>query len=232
MPESRSSFVYEMVIRRILSGEYRPGQLLNRRSVAADFSVSIVPVNEAFTLLHSEGIVKPVPRKGTFIAQLDWRELMEVTIVRSALEVEAARAYCGKRISSRRQHMLELADRVDNAPPVTFEYMHADVMFHRTLVSLAGNRYLSYLLDTVMTRGLLLAMEAVLTTHSEPVTISHHQFVEELCDATPEAVGSIVRRNILDAKQAFIELDLARTETDTNGTGSSMEFLLSIMRGG
>lgn len=228
MAESRSSNVYETVIRRILSGEYRPGQLLNRRAVAEDLSMSIVPVNEAFTLLQSEGIIQTVPRKGTFIAQLDWRDLVEVTIVRSALEVEAARAYCGKRIQLQREYMLELADKVDNAQPVTFEYLHADVVFHRKLVALAGNRYLSQLLDTVMTRGLLLAMEAVLTTHSEPVTASHREFVDDLCSATPETVGAVVRRNIFAAKQAFIELDKTRSDTDSGN--STLDVLLSIMR--
>lgn len=227
MRESRSSHVYETVIRRILSGEYRPGQLLNRRAVAEDLSVSIVPVNEAFTLLQSEGIIQTVPRKGTFIGQLDWRDLVEVTIVRSALEVEAARAYCGKRILSQRERMLELADKVDKAPPVTFEYLHADVVFHRKLVSLAGNRYLSYLLDTVMTRGLLLAMEAVLTTHSEPVTASHREFINDLCAASPETVGPVVRRNIFAAKQAFFELD--KTRNDVDAGGSSLDVLLSAM---
>ena len=228
MSESRSSYVYEMIIRRILSGEYRPGHVLNRRGVAADLSVSIFPVNEAFAVLQSEGIVQTVPRKGTFIAQLDWRDLAELTIVRSALEVEAARAYCGDRISARKQQMLELADRVDSAPPVTFEYLHADVVFHRTLVSLAGNRYLASILDTVMTRGLLLAMEAVLTTHGEPVTVSHREFVYQLCAASPETVGPVVRRNILAAKQAFLDLEISRTETDR--TGSSLDLLLSVMR--
>lgn len=227
MSESRSSYVYEMVIRRILSGEYRPGQVLNRRGVAADLSVSIFPVNEAFSVLQSEGIVQTVPRKGTFIAQLDWRDLVELTIVRSALEVEAARAYCGERISSRKQEMLELADRVDSAPPVTFEYLHADVVFHRSLVSLAGNRYLASILDTVMTRGLLLAMEAILTTHGEPVTMSHNEFVRELCSATPETVPPIVRRNILAAKQAFVERETSWTDIDR--ADSSLDLLLSVM---
>ena len=227
MAESRSSIVYEAVIRRILAGEYRPGQLLNRKAVAEDLSVSIVPVNDAFAQFQSEGIIQTVLRKGTFVAQLDWRDLVEISIVRSALEVEAARAYCGKRIQSQREQILELADRVDNAPPVTFEYLHADVVFHRKLVSLAGNRYLSHLLDTVMTRGLLLAMEAILTTRSEPVTASHREFVDDLCSASPETVGAIVRRNILAAKQAFIQLDKTRGDGDV--AGSSLDVLLSIM---
>lgn len=227
MRESRSSAVYEAVIRRILSGEYRPGQLLNRKAVAEDLSVSIVPVNDAFTQFQSEGIIQTVPRKGTFVAQLDWRDLVELTIVRSALEVEAARAYCGTRIQSQREQMLELADRVDNAPPVTFEYLHADVVFHRKLVSLAGNRYLLSVLGTVMARGLLLAMEAILTTQSEPVTASHREFVDDLCSATPETVGAIVRRNILTAKQALIRLDKAWG--DGQDAGSSLDVLLSIM---
>ena len=228
MPESRTSYVHENVIRRILSGAYKPGRALNRREVASELSVSISPVNEAFAVLQSEGIVQTLPRKGTFVAQLDWRDLVELTIIRTALEVEAARAYCGERISSRQQEMLELAGRVDDAEPVTYEHLHADVVFHRTLVSLAGNRTLATMLDTVIARSLLLAMEATLATRGRPVTKSHRKFVRDLCSARPDAVAPIVRRNIFSGKEAFLDVEMSRAVVDR--TGSPLDLVLSVIQ--
>jgi len=226
--ESRTAYVYESVIRRILSGAYRPGQALNRREVASELSVSISPVNEAFAVLQSEGIVQTLPRKGTFVSQLDWRDLVELTIVRTALEAEAARAYCGERIARNRKELLELADRVDDAEPVTYEHLHADIVFHRKLVSLAGNRSLAMMLDTVIARSLLLAMEAALATRGRPTTMSHRKLVSDLCSARPDAVAQIIRRNIYSGKEAFLDVDTARSVTARPDT--PLDLVLSVIQ--
>lgn len=216
--ESRTAYVYEMVIRRILRNDYRPGQALNRREVAKSLGVSISPVNEAFAVLQVEGIVTTIPRKGTFVTELDRRALSELTIVRAALETEAARQYCGTRIREARDHMLELADRVDSADPITFDHLYADITFHRALASLAGNRTLKTMLDRVMTRSLLLAMEATMDS-GPPARLSHRAFVDALCAAEPADVGDIVRANIFSGKEGLLQFDAHPLEpmaTDTH----------------
>ena len=228
MSESRTVYVYEAIIRGVLARRYRPGQALNRREVAAELSVSISPVNEAFAVLQSEGIVQTLPRKGTFVAQLDWRDLTELTLIRTALEAEAARSYCGEPISARRQEMLDLAGSVDDAEPVTYEHLHADVVFHRALVSLAGNRALATMLDTVIARSLLLAMEANLSTRGRPATMSHRKLVRDLCSARPEAVDQIIRRNIFSGKEAFLDVDMSRGSADR--ADSSLDLVLSVLQ--
>ena len=227
MSESRSEFVHETIIRRILSGEYRPGQPLNRRDVASSLDVSISPVNEAFAILQVEGIVQTVPRKGTFVDRLDWRDLTEFTVVRVGLEVEAARYYCGARIAGEKGRMFDLAAQVDDSEPVTYEYLRADVLFHRALVELAGNRYLSRMLDMVMTRSLLLAMEASLTMHARPGTASHRKFVRDLCKADPNSVGAIVRRNVFSGKEDFLQLE--RPIEDSATPDTSLDVVLSMI---
>lgn len=207
MNESRTSYVYDHIIRGILSGAYRPGQALNRRDIAKELDVSISPVNEAFAILQTEGIVETIPRKGTFVGRLDWRDLTELTFVRAALEVEAARHYCGERISAVKSRMLELADRVDKAEPTTFENLHADIVFHRALVALAGNRYLATTFDTVITRSLLLAAEATLSVGKKTAKLSHKKYVRDLTKATPDTVSELVRKNVFSGKEAFLEFD-------------------------
>jgi GntR family transcriptional regulator, rspAB operon transcriptional repressor len=227
MAESRTSYVYDQIIRGILTGTYRPGQALNRRDVASGLNVSISPVNEAFAILQTEGIVQTIPRKGTFIGRLDWRDLTELTIVRAGLEVEAARAYCGERIASVKLRMFELADRVDKADPASFEHLHGDIVFHRALVALAGNHYLASIFDTVITRSLLLAAEATIATGHKTSKLSHRKFVRDLCAATPESVGELVRRNIFSGKESFLEFD-GSTDPDFR-PDTALDVILSVM---
>ena len=207
MAESRTSHVYEQIVRGILGGKYRPGQALNRREVASGMKVSISPVNEAFAILQTEGIVETIPRKGTFIGRLDWRDLTEITLVRAALETEAARAYCGERIASVKSRMTELAAAVDDSDPGTFENLHADIVFHRALVALSGNRYLATLFDTVISRSLLLAAEATAALGGATSKLSHKRYVRDLSSADQTSVGELVRKNIFSGKESFLEFD-------------------------
>jgi len=229
MAESRTSVAYYQIIRAILAGTYRPGQALNRRDVANGLNVSISPVNEAFAILQTERIVETIPRKGTFIGRLDWRDLTELTIVRAGLEVEAARAYCGERITSVKSRMLELADRVDKADPASFEHLHGDIVFHRALVALAGNHYLASIFDTVITRSLLLAAEATLATGDKTAKLSHRKFIRDLCSATPETAGEIVRRNIFSGKESFLDFDGSTYPGFRPDT--ALDVILSVMDG-
>lgn len=227
MGESRGAYVYAAIVRGILAGTYQPGQALNRREIAGALGVSISPVNEAFAVLQNEGIVQTLPRKGTFLVELDRRALAELTVVRAALEVEAARHSCGERISAHSSEMLELAGRVDAAQPVTYEHLHADVVFHRALVALAGNRVLASVFDTVIARSLLLAMEASPAAHGKPSFLSHRRFVRDLCRANRDSVAPIVRRNIYSGKESFLEPQ--SFDVEAGEPGSPLDVVLNVL---
>jgi len=203
---SRTAQVYEAIIKRILSGEYRPGQAINRRDVAESLGLSVSPVGEAFALLQAEGILETVPRKGTFIGRLDWRDLRDLTQARAAIECGAARAYCGAQLRLERARFLELADSVDAQALASFEHLIADIRFHRALVRLAGNRYLDGAFDGLISRSLLLATEALMPLRkSKDENLSHRILVEELCRADAEGAEEIIRRNIYSGKGPIME---------------------------
>jgi DNA-binding GntR family transcriptional regulator len=215
------------MLRGILSGRFRPGQVINRRDIARELHVSISPVNEAFAVLQNEGIVETLPRKGTLVARLDWREVEELTVVRAALESEAARYACGARIRSVKQRMTRLATAVDESEWMSFDNLYADVVFHRSLVALAGNRSLSEMHDKVITKSLLLALEAAIDVHGTPGRrMSHRTFVNNLCKANADQVGDLVRRNILAGKEPLFEVEHGLR---SGARGSSLDFVLSVM---
>lgn len=210
----------------------KPGDHINRRQLAQDLNVSISPVNEAFALLQAEDIIVTIPRKGSFINKLDWREISDLTKVRAALECEAARKYAGELIAKQKGHFMKLAEEVDKAVPRTYEYIIADIKFHRELVNLPGNKYLSKMFEAVITKSLLLAYEVSLVVSSvagEEV-LSHQRLVEALCDAGSEGGGRIVRENIYTGKL----IDISFSQQHANGDGElsgktkSLDMVLSM----
>ena len=204
MDFSRKRQVYNTILHKVLTGEYPPGTPLKRRSVAGELGFSITPVNEAFTLLQAEGIVETIPRKGSFIARLEWRDLQEILTVRSALEAEAARSYCGKSLEKHKDRFLHLATQVERAEPGTLDFLLADVEFHRSLVELAENRLLLSLFDGVMAKSLLLVGAAIHEIGPPEDARSHLDMVEELCRAEPGEVYGLMRTFIFAGKSEFL----------------------------
>lgn len=76
---------------RIVDGSLPPGARLMQNHVAQEFSVSPVPVREAFRTLEAQGLIVNKPRCGVRVSELDLAVVREVTEMRAALEALALR---------------------------------------------------------------------------------------------------------------------------------------------
>jgi len=75
----------------IVGGEYAPGTGLSEVALAQAFGISRTPVREAIKQLQVEGLVKVVPRVGTFVAKPSRRDVVELFQLKEVLEGLAAR---------------------------------------------------------------------------------------------------------------------------------------------
>src|SRR6266705_3268452 len=84
--------VKEILLKRILDGEYKPGDRLVEMHIAQEFEISQAPVREALRELEALGFVESEPYRGTHVRAVTKSELTEIYPVRAALEEVAARA--------------------------------------------------------------------------------------------------------------------------------------------
>jgi DNA-binding GntR family transcriptional regulator len=74
----------------IANGEFKPGQPLIVRNLAAAFNVSRTPIIEAIRRLERDGLVKVAPKWGATVKEWHWDEIEEAIYIRRAMESEAA----------------------------------------------------------------------------------------------------------------------------------------------
>jgi DNA-binding GntR family transcriptional regulator len=135
--------IKEVLLARILEGEYAPGQRIVELQVAGEFGVSQAPVREALRELEALRLIVSEPHRGARVREVTTRELAEVYPVRAALEEEAARAAAVRlggnvdALEAEYRAMREAADRDDAHGLVTH-----DVRFHRVIVEGSGNQTL------------------------------------------------------------------------------------------
>ncbi|WP_431024787.1 GntR family transcriptional regulator [Halomonas sp. H5] len=87
----------------IVEGRFAPGARLDPEALAREYQCSRTPIREALQQLAMSGMVRVVPKRGTFVTQLSVTELVERFEVMAELE-----GMCG-RLAARRITEAELA---------------------------------------------------------------------------------------------------------------------------
>ncbi len=82
--------IADIVRRMIINGELESEQKISERQIGKMLNVSTTPVKEAFRTLQAEGLIYSLPRKGSFVSSHSKENLMQYSLIRSALDGIAA----------------------------------------------------------------------------------------------------------------------------------------------
>lgn len=149
MKNVNSDMAYDYIRKRILNGEYGPGNALMTESLSAEIGVSRTPVRDALRQLESDGLVSIRPRLGASVKQMNVKEFREMCDLRLALESHAAGLAAVNRheadlheIEFALEAMRRLNVAILAAPqeePLIAELVKEDVRFHVAIMSAAKN---------------------------------------------------------------------------------------------
>ena len=89
--KTKNVAVYNKLRQAIIKGKLKPGQKLVMADLAKVFGLSETPVREAIRRLESEGYVDFTPHTGAIVTKIDEGELVEIYLIRIALEELATR---------------------------------------------------------------------------------------------------------------------------------------------
>ena len=174
---------------------------LDERRLAEDLGVSRTPIREAIVRLELEGLVRTVPRRGTFVVRKSKKEVLEIITVWAALESMAARLITlharDEEIASLRKIFATFQNGRLEAH--LDEYSEANIQFHQRIVEMSGCELLRKTADT-----LLIHMGAIrrrTISDDARVTrsiIDHMHIIEALEQRETELAERLVRQHALD----------------------------------
>jgi DNA-binding GntR family transcriptional regulator len=202
--QSLSQQVYERLLEQILKNELVPGELINRREVAAQLGVSVAPTLEAMLQLESEGLLETFPRKGTRVRIITDEDLRGQVILRQALECQAARFYHGRLIIDNEARLLKLAEKVDVSEVGTRDNWQNEIEFHRSLMELAPFPILVREFNKVMRLSLFFAANKLSTLNFndryERVVNRHANLIEKLKTDDPDEAERLLREHLYSSR--------------------------------
>ncbi len=124
---------------------------LDERKLAESLGVSRTPVREAISRLEQAGLVRHVPRRGTFVVRKTKKEVLEIIYAWASLESMAARLATFRADD---QEILGLREKFgpqsesDGRAPID-EYSRTNINFHQAIVALAHSDLLTDLADSL-----------------------------------------------------------------------------------
>jgi DNA-binding GntR family transcriptional regulator len=146
-----SQEVYEILKERIFSREFAPGSRLQLDKIERQMDISRTPLKVALERLAAEGLVKIIPRRGTYVTQPSPEDIEQAFDVRGVLEVYAVETAAERVREShlaqvRRivEEMQQFVDRGEQAGDY-LGYAELNRRFHAWLVDATGNRVLAKL---------------------------------------------------------------------------------------
>lgn len=199
---------YLTLRRAILAGDFRPGDRLVEREVAAKLHLSRSPVREAFRRLEQEGLVN-VSRQGVFVQELDSREMADLYEVRQHLEILVARLAARRFRPGHLPRLQEVLQAMSRAA----EFRDQEALsaegsrFHAALGEIAGNRRLARMTASIAEeidryRHLNLAQ----APRSATALDEHHSLMQAVVARDEAAAERLMAEHIAHSLQAAQEL--------------------------
>jgi DNA-binding GntR family transcriptional regulator len=190
---------YDAIKARIVSLQFRPGERLDERRLAAEVRVGRTPMREALFALHAEGLVEILPKRGVSVRPLMLTDIRDLFQVLTLIERFAARL-AAPRITEAELGALRSAHAEINGAIRARDFLaitYANSRFHRLIFGLSGNSYLGQMYDLLLPQSQRLAYlcfstevrtRGSLREHFEQVRADHEAILRHLARRDPDAL--------------------------------------------
>lgn len=136
--------VYDIILERIFSGEYRQGQKLSANKLAQEFNISRSPVNDALNKLCGACIVESNQHNSCTIRTLSKKQIADLMEYRKALELYVLDADFDSVCMHCYQQLKNIATSSSvlmhgTSVQEMMKFFDLDEEFHQTLISAADN---------------------------------------------------------------------------------------------
>ena len=138
----------------IISGELKGGDRVLEQNWSLRLGIGQPTLREALRELEHQGLLRKQPQRGTYVAQLspqDYQRILEVRIPLEAIAVGKATARLTAESEEELTKLVMTMAGTERGGDIG-DFHDCDVLFHRTIWKLAGNDYLSELLETITFR--------------------------------------------------------------------------------
>lgn len=215
-PTTLSEKVYFAFKRDIIHGIFQPGQALSEKDLAKRYKASRTPVREAAVRLQNDRLLRIVPNRGYFVAQITLQVLNDIYEFRCAVECAAAElaALKGGSVEAlKRLRDLAQASCSPDDRRSCVRFIEADTAFHVGIALMARNQMLLQAVNEARSQ-----MERIMLA-----AIDIHYYGERPGGEHREILGAIQDRDARRARQIMHD-HIMQSKDKVLGVASNLPF--------
>lgn len=186
--------IRDALVRRIVSGELKPGTRLVETRIAEEYGTSQAPVREALRELEAIGMVETRPHRGTFVRHFIEQTLRESYVVRAALEEAATRLALpagNLPTDALRADVAAMRDAARSGD--TQAIGAASVSFHRHVIDAAHNELLKHAWESLQIEARTAVTLLAVDPDLDDVADEHEELLAALLSGDLAAACQLTR---------------------------------------
>lgn len=199
---------YRQIKEMILSCQLQPGESLSEVALSKAIGVSRTPIREALSMLAQEGLVKPILRRGAFVADISASDAQEILEVREALESYAAGLSAEALSREDLEEMKALLEgmRESHRRADYSAYHRLDVRFHQVILRAAGNHRLLAVVEGLNDQMYRLRMvNSSLPQRMDKSVEEHEAILQALASRDPVSAREAMASHIANVRSTVLE---------------------------
>ena len=196
----------EELARRILDGDFTPGEHLREIELSEQYQVGRHTLRASFDGLVRRGLLQRARNRGVFVREFDEQDLAEIYELRTALEVQAFRTLAVRKTvpEAAREAMRRYATL--NSRSARRLIVDADLAFHRAIVVATGNARLTRAYENLQAEiELCLAQLAESYATVRELAAQHADLLKAIESGRPAAAEAAIRAHLDNATAWLIE---------------------------
>jgi DNA-binding GntR family transcriptional regulator len=198
-PKPPQKDAYDLILKAIDEGTYRPGSRLVESELAERFGVSRTPIREALQRLETQGLLSRDGRS-LIVASLDHDQMAQLYIVRAELEGLAARLAAQHAAAEEIRVLQEMVEADHALLDDPSALSRANRRFHKQIHLASHNKYLVQQLDLVHRSMALMATTSLAAEGRSPVALEEHAaIVQAIADRDGDRAATALKDHLSTA---------------------------------
>ncbi|CEP67998.1 Transcription regulator HTH, GntR [Moorella glycerini] len=204
--DTRKQKAYDYLYNAIITNQLSPGRAIAEQEISDALGISRTPVREALKQLEAEGLVRHIPLRGTFVAEISTQDLEEIFALREALEILALKVAI-REITDEELAEVEALLRSLEFDSSSENFYNTDRKLHDLIVRRGGNRRLVLFLNTLNSQvERFRRISALRPNRLQKSKQEHLEILEALKERDLEKSERLLRWHINNVKESTLEV--------------------------
>ncbi len=207
---SKVQKAYTVIKNSIISMDIKPGEALPEEKLVEQLGISRTPIRAALNKLAYEELVMIYPGKGTYVAEISYKNMVNTLQIREVLENLSVKL--AAQATNPQEYLNELTETIDCQKRLLEEehgildFLEYDNKFHTIICVMADNIILKKEIESLKNKfNRFVILSKSLTTRAEKVIEEHRMILEALKTKDPVSSVAAMTMHIRNVKLGIEE---------------------------